>query len=77
MENFDFIRVFINLSYAIIGVIITIISMIVTYKIFDHILPFNMNTELDEGNVAIGLVVAGIFISIGLAIGLSIGYALN
>lgn len=76
-EDFKLATMIINFSYAIFGGIITIIFMMLSYKIFDIILPFNMNTELDDGNVAIGIVVGSIFIGVGLAVGLSIGLALN
>lgn len=76
-EDFKLSTMIINFSYAITGGAITIIFMMIAYKIFDIMLPFNMNTELDDGNVAIGIVVGSIFIGVGLAVGLSIGLALN
>jgi len=77
LQDFKFITIFINVLYAIFSGVITIAFMILAYKIFDTILPFNMNTELDEGNVAIGFVVGSIFIGIGIAIGLCVGLSLN
>jgi len=77
LQEFKFVTMFINILYALFSGTMTIIFMIIAYKIFDTILPFNMNSELDDGNVAIGLVVGSIFIGIGIAIGLCVGLALN
>ncbi len=68
--------VLLNFGYATLGSILTILSMVVGYKLFDKMTPFNTASELDDGNIAVGIVVGSIFISLGLAIGLVVGLGL-
>ena len=51
--------------------------MMIGYKIFDRMTPFNTSKQLAEKNVAVGIVVSSIFIGLGIAVGLVIGMALN
>ena len=51
--------------------------MVLGYKWLDKMTPFNTHEELSKGNIAVGLVVAGIFIGLGLAVGLVIGLGVN
>ena len=67
----------INLTYAIAGILLGIISAISTYKLFNKISVFNMQEELEKGNLAVGMVVGGLFIMIGLIVGLITGMSLN
>jgi len=73
----QFIAILINFLYAIFGGIVTICFMWVGYKIFDKLTDFNTAEELAKGNMAVGLVVLGIFLGVGVAIGLVIGMGLN
>jgi len=66
-----------NLGYAVIGAVITLIFMILGYKIFDRMTPFDTSRQLAEQNIAVGIVVGSIFIGLGIAIGLVIGMGLN
>ena len=66
-----------NLGYAIVGALLTIGFMMIGYKIFDRMTPFNTSKQLAEKNVAVGIVVGSIFIGLGIAVGLVIGMALN
>lgn len=66
-----------NFCYAIFGAILTIIFMMIGYKIFDKMTPFNTSKQLSEKNVAVGIVVGSIFIGLGIAVGLVIGMGLN
>lgn len=66
-----------NLGYAVIGAVITLIFMVLGYKIFDRMTPFDASRQLAEQNVAVGIVVGSIFIGLGIAIGLVIGMGLN
>ncbi|MCK4389598.1 MAG: DUF350 domain-containing protein [Desulfobacterales bacterium] len=66
-----------NFGYAIAGAILTLVFMMVGYKIFDRMTPFNTSRELGEKNVAVGIVVGSIFIGLGIAVGLVIGMGLN
>jgi uncharacterized membrane protein YjfL (UPF0719 family) len=66
-----------NFIYAILGVILTLGSMVGGLKLFDKITPFNTHDELAKGNDAVGRVVGAMFIALGLAIGLVVGLGLN
>ncbi|MBL6988560.1 MAG: DUF350 domain-containing protein [Bacteriovoracaceae bacterium] len=73
----EFQIVFLNFLYAIVGGILTIVFMTISYKVFDWITPFNTAKELSEGNRAVGAVIQGMLIGIGVAVGLVIGLGLN
>ena len=66
-----------NFGYAIIGAILTLLFMVLGYKIFDKMTPFDTSKQLAEKNVAIGIVVGSIFVGLGIAVGLVIGMGLN
>ena len=66
-----------NFLYAIIGACLTLAFMVLGYKIFDRITPFDTSAQLAERNVAVGIVVGSIFIGLGIAVGLVIGMGLN
>jgi uncharacterized membrane protein YjfL (UPF0719 family) len=66
-----------NLIYAVVGVVIGIGFAILSYKLFDKVTHFSFAKELEKGNLAVGIVVGGLFIMIGLMIGLIIGMGLN
>jgi len=76
LDSFDFIMMR-NFIYAILGVIIGILSSVATYKLFNKTTRFDIPSELEKGNLAVGIVVGGIFIMIGLIVGLIIGMSLN
>lgn len=66
-----------NFLYAGLGTALTLGFMIFGYWIFDVINPLDINKELGNDNRAVGLVVAAIFIGLGIAVGLVIGLGLN
>jgi uncharacterized membrane protein YjfL (UPF0719 family) len=66
-----------NLCYAILGAILTLLFMVIGYKIFDKMTPFDTSKQLAEKNIAVGMVVGAIFIGLGIAVGLVIGMGLN
>ena len=66
-----------NFLYAIAGVMVGVISSVLTYKLINRITRFDIPVELEKGNLAVGVVVGGIFIMIGLIVGLIIGMSLN
>ena len=66
-----------NLGYAIAGALLTLMFMMIGYKMFDRMTPFNTSKQLEEKNIAVGIVVGSIFIGLGIAVGLVIGMALN
>ena len=66
-----------NIVYAVSGAILTIMFMMLGYKILDWITPFDTSRQLGEGNIAIGIVVGSMFVGLGVAVGLVIGMGLN
>jgi len=66
-----------NVAYAVSGALLTIIFMMLGYKVLDWITPFDTSKQLGEGNVAIGIVVGSMFVGLGVAVGLVIGMGLN
>lgn len=66
-----------NFVYAALGSLLTLGFMIFGYWIFDVFNPLDINEELGKDNRAVGLVVAAIFIGLGVAVGLVIGMGLN
>ena len=66
-----------NFLYATLGTGLTLAFMIFGYWIFDVLNPLDINAELGKDNRAVGIVVAAIFIGLGIAVGLVIGMGLN
>ena len=66
-----------NFGYAIVGAVLTLLFMVLGYKIFDKMTPFDTSKQLAEKNVAVGIVVGSIFVGLGIAVGLVIGMGLN
>ncbi|MBW2545075.1 MAG: DUF350 domain-containing protein [Deltaproteobacteria bacterium] len=66
-----------NIIYAISGAVLTMVCMVIGYKIFDRITPFDTSRALAEENIAVGIVVGSVFIGLGIAVGLVIGMGLN
>ena len=69
--------ILINFIYAIAGALLTLIFMVVGFKLFDALTPFDTSRQLAEKNLAVGVVVGSIFIGLGIAVGLVIGMGLN
>jgi uncharacterized membrane protein YjfL (UPF0719 family) len=70
--------ILLNFFYAVLGGVITLCFMYGGYKIIDRLTPlFDTSEELKKGNQAVGFMVQGMFIGIGVAIGLVIGLGLN
>ncbi len=66
-----------NFVYAVFGVILTLIFMLLGFKLFDRMTPFDTSKQLSANNTAVGIVVGSIFIGLGIAVGLVIGLGLN
>ena len=66
-----------NFLYAIFGVILTLVFMLLGFKLFDKFTPFDTSEQLSDNNIAVGIVVGSIFIGLGIAVGLVIGMGLN
>ena len=65
----DWSVVGLNFFYAVVGVVV----MFIAYRAIDRLTPeVNFPEELKKGNIAVGLVIASIFISVALVIGLAL-----
>lgn len=69
--------ILLNFIYACFGGILTLFFMWLGCKVFSHIVNFSIPDELAKGNLAVGVMIMGIFIGIGTALGLVIGLGLN
>jgi putative membrane protein len=54
-----------NILYAALGVVL----MFVSIRVFDHLTKLDLEEELKKGNIAVGIFVAALFLSIALIIG--------
>ena len=66
-----------NLLYACVGGLLTLLFMWLGCKVFSHIVNFSIPEQLAQGNQAVGQMIMGMFIGIGTAMGLVIGLGLN
>lgn len=66
-----------NFLYAAAGGFMLVVFGWLSARFFNSIMHFKVSEELQRGNVAVGLVVMGIFIGIGTGMGLVIGLSLN
>ena len=70
--------IILNFLYAAFGGFLTLFFMWLGCTLFNRITcNFNIPDELSKGNVAVGLMVMGLFIGVGTALGLVIGLALG
>jgi len=69
--------IILNFIYVTLGGILTLLFMKLGCAMFNRIVSFNISDELGKGNIAVGLMVMGLFIGIGIALGLVIGLGLN
>lgn len=67
----------INFIYAAGGGLMAIAFSWFAVKVFSHFMPFSVSEQLGKGNLAVGVTVMGIFIGVGIAMGLVIGMGLN
>ena len=69
--------IILNFLYVILGGVLTLLFMKLGCSMFNKIVSFNISDELGKGNVAVGLMVMGLFIGVGTALGLVIGLGLS
>ena len=69
--------IILNFLYAVVGGLLILFFMWLGCKVFSHIVSFNIADELAKGNLAVGVMIMGIFVGIGVALGLVIGLGLN
>ncbi len=73
----DLPPILLNFVYVILGGLLTLLFMKLGCSIFNKMVCFNISEELAKGNIAVGLMVMGLFIGIGVALGLVIGMGLS
>ena len=73
----DIPPIILNFVYVMFGGILTLVFMKVSCTMFNKMVSFNISDELGKGNVAVGLMVMGIFIGLGISLGLVIGLGLS
>ena len=67
-----------NFLYAIAGGILTLFFMWLGCYLLNRVVcTFEIGDELSKGNMAVGLMIMGLFIGVGTALGLVIGLGLN
>ncbi len=66
-----------NFLYVVLGGVLTLLFMKLGCSMFNKIVNFNISDELGKGNIAVGLMVMGLFIGVGTALGLVIGLGLS
>ncbi|KHF26434.1 DUF350 domain-containing protein [Solemya velum gill symbiont] len=66
-----------NIIYVATGGVMVLFFMWMGCKLFSHIVNFSIPDKLAEGNIAVGIMIAGMFVGIGTALGLVIGMGLN
>lgn len=54
---------------TVVWALIGLVLMFLGYKVFDWINPIDLDKEIEKGNVAAGVVVAGIFVAVAWIIG--------
>ena len=69
--------ILLNFLYVILGGLLTLVFMKLSCSVFNRMVSFNINDELAKGNIAVGLMVMGLFIGIGIALGMVIGLGLS
>jgi uncharacterized membrane protein YjfL (UPF0719 family) len=73
----DLPPIVLNFIYVVLGGILTLLFMKFSCTMFNRMVNFNISDELGKGNIAVGLMVMGLFIGIGIALGLVIGLGLS
>ncbi|MGQ0619733.1 MAG: DUF350 domain-containing protein [Panacagrimonas sp.] len=66
-----------NLLYAALGGCLMLVGGWIAYRVFLWEVGFNVRDELKAGNLAVGLAVLGVFLAVGIGMGLVIGLSLN
>ena len=69
--------IILNFVYVIFGGILTLFFMKISCTMFNKMVSFNISDELGKGNIAVGLMVMGIFIGLNISLGLVIGLGLS
>jgi len=73
----DLDPIFLNLVYATFGSALSLLISWAASAIFEQRMGFRLKTKLAEGNLAVGIVMLGIFVGNGIGMGIIIGLSLN
>ena len=73
----DIKPIILNFVYVMFGGFLTLAFMKISCSMFNRMVNFNISDELGKGNIAVGLMVMGIFIGLGISLGLVIGLGLS
>lgn len=57
-----------NLGISFLFGIVGIVIMVIGYVVFDKVIPADFNKELEKGNTAVAIVIAGMLIGIALIV---------
>lgn len=63
-----FLNTLMNLLLSLIFGAVGILVLVVGYKIFDAIIPADFNKELEKGNIAVAIFLAGALIGIAIIV---------
>ncbi len=66
-----------NFAYAVLGAATGLVFMVIGYRVFDKVTPFDTHEQLEKGNIAVGIVIGSIFVGLGISVGLIVGMGLN
>lgn len=61
-----------SLWYAFISTIAGVLLVTIAYRLLEALAPIQLRRQIEQGNVAAGIVAAGIFIGAALLVGLLI-----
>lgn len=53
-----------SLAFGIVGIIILILG----YKLFDKLIPADFNKELEKGNIAVAIFLAGALVALAIIV---------
>mgnify|MGYP000654362245 FL=1 len=73
----DIPPIILNFVYVVFGGILTLVFMKISCSVFNRMVNFDISDELGKGNIAVGLMVMGMFIGLGISLGLVIGLGLS
>lgn len=57
-----------NLGLSALFGLLGIFIMAIGYLIFDKMIPLDFNKELEKGNLAVGMIIAGLLIGIAIIV---------
>lgn len=66
-----------NLVYAVLGGTLSLLMSWIASVVFQARMGFKLRDKIREGNLAVSLVMLGIFVGNGIGVGIIIGLSLN